>query len=93
MIRWTLMNELSETKEAIYGHEVLGVVASRDVPWMVEDLREAVTARFGPDAVFQNCHGSVFSFDELLGFLSSKGKLAVTNGRVSLGAVPGCSGH
>ena len=84
------MNELSEVKEAIYGHEILPIVGSRSEPWPVEELRVAVATAFGTGAVFQNCHGSRFDFDELLGFLSSKGKLAVHDGNVSLGVVPGC---
>jgi probable metal-binding protein len=87
------MSELSEVKEAIYGHEILGIVGTRSTPWPEEELRVAVASAFGTGAVFQNCHGSRFDFDELLGFLSSKGKLAVQDGKVSLGVVPGCSGH
>ena len=87
------MSELSEVKEAIYGHEILGIVGNRSEPWPVDELRVAVATVFGTDAVFQNCHGSRFDFDELLGFLSSKGKLSVANGKVSLGLVPGCEGH
>jgi probable metal-binding protein len=84
------MSELSEVKEAIYGHEVLGIVGSRSTPWPVDELRTAVASKFGTDAVFQNCHGSRFDFDELIGFLSSKGKLSLLNGKVSLGTAPAC---
>lgn len=84
------MSELSEVKEAIYGHEILGIIATRPTPWPVEELRNAVAATFGTAAVFQNCHGSHFDFDELLGFLSAKGKLSVQNGTVSLGHAPAC---
>jgi probable metal-binding protein len=84
------MNDSLEVKEGIYGHEVIGIVARRSVPWPVEELRAAVTAAFGTEAVFQNCHGSRFNFDELLAFLSSKGKLSVQNGMVSAGSAPAC---
>jgi len=87
------MSKSVETTEAIYGHEVLSVVATSTDPWPVEELRKAVATRFGSGAVFCNCAGSRFDFDELLGFLSSKGKLSVANGKVSLGLVPGCEGH
>ncbi len=87
------MSDLAEVKEAIYGHEVLGIVATRPTPWPVEELRRAVATAFGTDAVFQNCHGSRFTFEEVIGFLSSKGKLSFQDGKVSLGAVPGCENH
>ncbi len=85
------MSELSEVKEAIYGHEVLEIVATHPTAWPVEELRTAVASAFGTDAVFQNCHGGRFNFDELLGFLSSKGKLTVQNGKVSLGTAQACN--
>jgi len=87
------MSETVETKEAVYGHEILAVVATSADPWPVEELRKAVATKFGTGAVYCNCAGNRFDFDELLGFLSSKGKLSVMNGKVSLGLVPGCEGH
>ncbi|HEX7579196.1 MAG TPA: DUF2492 family protein [Thermoanaerobaculia bacterium] len=87
------MSELSEVKEGIYGHEVLGIIATRPAAWPVEELRTAVASAFGMGAVFQNCHGSRFDFDELIGFLSSKGKLSFQNGKVSLGSAAACDRH
>jgi probable metal-binding protein len=87
------MNELTETKEGIYGHEVIRIVVTRETPWPVEELRKAVETTFGSGALFQNCHGDRFDFDELLGFLSSKGKITVRDGKVSAGFVPACDHH
>jgi probable metal-binding protein len=79
--------------EPIYGHEVLTVLASLGGSADLEMLRAAVVENFGKGAVFCNCAGNRFAFDELLGFLASRGKLAIAGDRLSLGPVPGCDGH
>ena len=74
----------------IYGHEVLQILAQRDGSLPVQELRAAAAQAFGPEAVFCNCHGDTFDFDGLLVFLSSRGKLLVRDGVVSLGFAPAC---
>ena len=77
----------------VLGHEVLSLVAETGGRCPVEALRAAAAARFGGAAVYGNCHGRLFSFDELLAFFLAKGKLARVAGEVALGRVPACSGH
>jgi probable metal-binding protein len=77
----------------VMGHEVLRLVAEAGGRCSVETLRCLTAARFGDEAVFGNCHGDVFAFEELLEFLESKGKLGMRAGEVWLGRVPACSGH
>lgn len=86
------MSEAAATS-VFYGHEVLDVLASLGGSADREHLRDAVRSRMGEGAVFCNCAGDRFDLDELLGFLASRGKLSVAGDRVSLGPVPGCSGH
>lgn len=81
------------TTNVFYGHEVLDVLASLGGQADRRSLEAAVATRLGPDAVFCNCAGERFAFDELLGFLASRNKLALAGDTVSLGPVPGCSGH
>jgi probable metal-binding protein len=77
----------------IMGHDVLSLVAEAGGRCSTEALRAAAAARFGSDAVYGNCHGQLFSFDQLLEFFAMKGKLAREGDEVALGRVPACSGH
>lgn len=79
--------------EPIYGHELLRILADRGGSAPVAELRAAAAEKFGPDAVFANCGGNQFTFDGVLEFLESRGKLASHGDHVSLGPVPGCSDH
>ena len=77
----------------VFGHEVLSLLTARGGRASVEELRAESARAFGPDALFGNCHGDRFGFDGLLDFLESAGKLSRSGEVVSLGRVPGCSGH
>lgn len=77
----------------VFGHEVLGLLASRGGRLPVTELKALAAAAFGGDALYGNCHGDRFDFEGLLAFLSSAGKLALDGDDVALGRVPGCSGH
>ncbi len=82
-----------EGEDFVFGHEVLGILAGRGGTLPVAELKSAAAASFGAEAVYGNCHGDRFDFEELLAFLSSKGKIALEGDVASLGRVPGCSGH
>lgn len=78
------------TQAALYGHEVLGLLQELGGASTVLELKAAAFARFGPDAVFRNCHGDFFDLTSLLAFLMSRGKLLVLGDRVYLGPAPPC---
>lgn len=59
----------------------------------VEALRREAAGLFGPDAVYGNCHGDRFTFDDVLAFLASRRKLSLSGHHVSLGTVPACDSH
>ena len=77
----------------VFGHEVLSLVEARGGRMAEAELRAEAARVFGAGAVYGNCHGDRFGFDGLLAFLESAGKLARSGEVVSLGRVPGCSGH
>jgi probable metal-binding protein len=79
--------------QIVMGHEVLDLILERGGSCTLTELRADAQAKFGPGAVFGNCHGDRFAFDGLVEFLASKGKVARQGEEVSLGQVPGCSGH
>jgi probable metal-binding protein len=75
------------------GHDVLSLVAARGGRCTVAELKAAAEEAFGAKAVFGNCHGDAFDFEQLLDFLASKGKLLRSGDAVLLGNVPACSDH
>ncbi|MCC6129383.1 MAG: DUF2492 family protein [Acidobacteria bacterium] len=77
----------------IYGHELLSILAEKGGSAHIDDLRGASVAAVGPEAVFANCSGQYFTFEGVLEFLESRGKLSRHGDLVSLGHVPACSGH
>lgn len=81
------------TEQGIYGHEVLNLLVDFGGATTVEILRGAAAKAFGPDAVFCNCHGSTFNFDQLMEFFSSRGKVETDGHKVCLGGAQPCSGH
>ena len=81
------------TKQGIFGHEVLNLLTEFGGATTVETLRSAAAKAFGPDAVFCNCHGDTFNFDELMAFFSSRGKVETDGRSVCLRFSEPCSGH
>ena len=81
------------TKQGIFGHEVLNLLMEFGGATTVEILRSSTTETFGPDAVFCNCHGDTFNFDELMAFFSSRGKVETDGRSVCLRFSEPCSGH
>ncbi len=81
------MEALSTDREPVYGHELISLVVEMGGTTTVEALREAADGRFGQDAVYGNCAGNLFSFEEVLSFLASKGKIDMRGREISAGAV------
>jgi probable metal-binding protein len=87
------MESLVDQRAPVFGHDLLSLLQKMGGSVRVEDLRNAAAGAFGEDAVYGNCHGDRFSFDEVLAFLASKGKLEHRGDEVVLGSAPACSGH
>ncbi len=75
----------------VMGHEVLQVLADLGGDAPVEQLKEEVFQRFGSGAVFANCAGNLFNFEQLLVFLESRKKLEVAGQHIRLGIIPACN--
>jgi probable metal-binding protein len=82
-----------EERTPVLGHDLLLLLKNMGGTARTEALRNAAAGAFGADAVYGNCHGDRFSFDEALVFLASKGKLDLLGDDVFLGSAPACSGH
>ncbi len=87
------MSSLAAPSEPVLGHELISLLSRMGGNATVETLRQAAQGAFGPDATYGNCHGDRFTFDEVLAFLASRGKLSRRGDDVSLGAVRDCDGH
>ncbi len=87
------MGSLTAPKEPVLGHELMSLLARMGGTTTVEGLRREAGSAFGRDAVFGNCRGDRFTFDEVLSFLASRGKLSLRGDDVFLGSVPACEGH
>ena len=79
--------------EPVFGHELISLLSRMGGRATVETLRAAAHRAFGPEAVYGNCHGDRFTFDDVLAFLESRGKLARVGDELSAGPVPACDGH
>jgi len=87
------MLEASPSATFIMGHEVLDLITARGGSCPLDTLRADAATRFGPAALFGNCHGDRFDLDGVLEFLASVGKISRDGDTVALGRVRGCSGH
>ncbi len=87
------MEPLVDERAPVFGHDLLLLLQKMGGKAGTEALRNAAADAFGADAVYANCHGDRFSFDEVLAFFASKGKLERRGDEVSLGSAPACSGH
>jgi len=87
------MEPLVDERAPVFGHDLLSLLQQKGGKASVEALRNAAAGAFGADAVYANCHGDRFSFDDVLAFLASKGKVERRGDDVFLGSGPACSGH
>jgi probable metal-binding protein len=76
--------------EDLYGHDLLSLLVEKGGGCGLEELRAMAAAAHGTSATYCNCAGSRFDFDGVVAFLSSKGKVQVHEGHISLGKAPAC---
>jgi probable metal-binding protein len=76
--------------EPLFGHDLLSLLVEKGGACRLEDLRAASASVHGASAIYCNCHGDDFDFDGVIAFLSSKGKVQVADGIVTLGMAQAC---
>ncbi len=79
--------------QGIYGHEVLNLLMELGGAATVDILRNSAAESFGPDAVFCDCHGGTFNFDQLMEFFTERGKVESDGRTVCLTFSQPCGGH
>ncbi|HHN77802.1 MAG TPA: DUF2492 family protein [Phycisphaerales bacterium] len=76
-----------------HAHEVMQMMADSGADYTRETFKAALVDRFGSDATFCSCSRAGMTADELLAFLSGRGKLAGDiDGTFRLGVAGHC-GH
>jgi probable metal-binding protein len=75
----------------IHAHEVLEIIEQFGGQQEKSALRQKVTEKFGDDAVFANCSGRQFTFDELIDFFQGKGRILIKGDLIVLNL--GDEGH
>ena len=64
---------------SVHGHEVMHFMLEKEGEgFSKESLKEAIEARFGADARFHTCSADGMTAEQLIDFLSSKGKFVET---------------
>ena len=61
----------------IHAHEVLELIEQFGGQQEKPALRQKVVEKFGDGAVFANCSGRQFTFDELIDFFQNKGRIHI----------------
>lgn len=66
---------MENTNESIHGHQVMEMMATSNKAFIKSALIEEIASKFGTDARFHTCMDSDLTADDLIDFLSAKGKL------------------
>jgi probable metal-binding protein len=68
----------------IHGHDVLDMMLASAAVYTRDSLREAIIAKFGPDARFHTCSAENMNAATLIDFLAERGKFTEQPGGFSL---------
>ena len=69
-----LMVQFHSMNNQIHGHDVMHMMVESQKTFTRETLREAIFEKFGKEARFYTCSRDGMTADELIDFLSAKGK-------------------
>ena len=64
--------------QSIHGHDIMRLIQASDPPLSREELGQEVSRRFGEDVSFETCGGGGMSLEQLLEFLTKRGKVVGT---------------
>lgn len=61
--------------DPIHAHALMQMIMEAAGTLSREELSAVAAERFGSDAVFTNCTGKSYSFEEIVSFLEERGKI------------------
>ena len=70
--------------ESIHGHQVMEMMATSGENYSKESLKSEIASKFGLEARFHTCMGSDMTADDLIDFLSAKGKFIESEEGISM---------
>ncbi len=70
--------EQSTTDNLIHAHEILHLLQAATRAPSHRELQSQVESRFGSGARFTNCTGQAYTFDQMIAFLASRGKIVMS---------------
>ncbi len=65
-------------------HEVLRIIEASKDGLTEEELKQTVKDKFGENPVFTSCSDNTMSLDEIIPFITERGKVATVNGKLKL---------
>ncbi|MBL7055918.1 DUF2492 family protein [Candidatus Woesearchaeota archaeon] len=68
-------------EKIIHAHKILEILEN---PRSLEELQETVSEKFGDSALFTNCSGKKFTFEEAISFFKEKEKIYLENTKLHL---------
>jgi probable metal-binding protein len=75
----------------IHVHDVLDILRSSPQEYSIDGLLTHLNEKYGEEVRFTNCAERLLSIDQLLSFLTERGKVELRNGKVILLAKEACS--
>ncbi len=66
------------TDNLIHAHEILHLLLAAPRKPSHSELQSQVESRFGTGARFTNCTGQAYTFDQMIAFLASRGKIVIS---------------
>lgn len=63
----------------IHAHEILKLIGNNDRAFTKESLRDTVDKSFGSNAVFTNCSGNPYAYDEIFQFFLDRSKIEISD--------------
>lgn len=65
---------------SIHGHDVMQMMIDAKTPFTRQTLKESIIKKFGPNARFHTCSAENMTPEELIDFLTERGKFVENEG-------------
>ena len=80
-----------ELTQTVHAHQILDMLDHRTEPIALDTLKSEVQEAFGANAIYSNCKGNAFNFDQLIEFMLRNQKIVIADGKVRLNKANVCN--
>ncbi len=77
--------------KVIHAHKLLNFLMDTEKKYTKEELKIAVSEKFGDGIKFTNCTGNIYSLNEILTFFEERNKIMVSEKGISVNKEEICS--